>query len=158
MMSYGGMHCAVEAVLLKKFSCQSLNSSLNHSDQYLLLHFCSKVPVSFPPALWKKCLKNEKKRLFPKLGVPMPGIEPLPLRWETDIQPNRLWGMLEEISLKAIIYLIFQNFKCWRKTYSKLRAKMNSKYWSECLKHEFELWQENFFCRTTSTVQWNVLL
>ena len=63
MMSYGGMHCAVEAVLLKKFSCQSLNSSLNHSDQYLLLHFCSKVPVSFPPALWKKCLKNEKKKL-----------------------------------------------------------------------------------------------
>ena len=83
---------------------------MNHSDQYLLLHFCSKVPVSFPPALWIKSLINEKE-ILSKIGGTTPGIEPLPLRWETAIQPNGLWGMHNEISLKAIIYLIFQNFK-----------------------------------------------
>ena len=53
-----------------------------------------------------------KKKFFsPKLGVPTPGIEPLPLRWETAIQPNRLWGMHKDNGLKAIIYIIFENFK-----------------------------------------------
>ena len=41
---------------------------MKHSDQYLLLHFCSKISVSFPPALWKKCLKKwKKKNLFSKI-------------------------------------------------------------------------------------------
>ena len=52
-----------------------------------------------------------KKKIISKIRGPTTGIEPLPLRWETAIQPNSLWGMHKEIGLKAIIYLMFENFK-----------------------------------------------
>ena len=101
-------HVAVEAVLRKNFFLPKLKLIFEAFWSLLLLHFCFKISASFPPALWKKLSKNKKKI---KLGVPTAGIEPTPLRWETGIQSTRLRGMHKDDCLKAVICLIFQNFK-----------------------------------------------
>ena len=71
--------------------------------------------------------------------MPTTGIEPLPLRWETAIQPNGLWGMHKEISLKAMIYIsnIPKLQSIGGKLTEILEQKCKSKYWSEYFKDEF---------------------
>ena len=116
-------------------------SSLKYADQYLLLQFCSRMPVSFLQALWnfiylkyiivfrliRMCIPHGVVVYIPGFELKSPGFD-----------PRRGHSHFRKFFFSFFRHFFFQS--ACRKLTGILEQNCKSKHWSEYFKDDLGLW------------------